>query len=81
MLNLLAFLRNAGGKFKGATVAQKRYLINFVFSNLELDGENLRYSLKKPFDQMLDLTDMKKWRALEDSNLWPLAPETNALSD
>ena len=81
MLNLLAFLRNAGGKFKGATVAQKRYLINFVFSNLELDGENLRYSLKKPFDQMLDLTDMKKWRVRQDSNLRPRAPEARALSD
>ena len=42
--------------FESSNIEQKRKLINFVFSNLELEGATLRYSLKKPFDLMVDCT-------------------------
>ena len=41
---------------ESSNIEQKRKLINFVFSNLELEGVTLRYSLKKPFDLMVDCT-------------------------
>ncbi len=60
--------------FANSTIEQKRQLINFVFANLELKGPRLCYTLKKPFDQMLNLTDCKLWRAREDSNPQPPDP-------
>ena len=80
MLAILSIAAEAHDLFKSSTVEEKRRLINFLFANLELKGTTLCYSLRKPFDQMLDLTDMKKWRAREDSNSRHLAPETSALS-
>ena len=74
MLALLDFISGAGKKFKNSTTEQKRYLINFIFANLELKGTTLCYYLKKPFDQMLDLTDCKLWRTREDSNSRPSDP-------
>jgi len=40
--------------FESSKIEQKRKLINYVFSNLELEGVTLRYSLRKPFDLMVD---------------------------
>ena len=50
--------------FKSSGNRKKRRLINFLFSNLELDGINLCYSLKKPFDKLLDIEEISKWREL-----------------
>jgi len=63
-LALLGFIAGADKKFKNSTTEQKRQLINFVFANLELKGPRLCYTLKKPFDQMLNLTDCQEWRAI-----------------
>lgn len=76
MLNLAA---ESHDLFAGSTVAQKRQLINFVFANLQMDGENLRFSLKKPFDRMLNLTNCHEWLGWQDSNLRMPIPKTGAL--
>ncbi|MEX0999760.1 MAG: hypothetical protein WD000_07360 [Thermodesulfobacteriota bacterium] len=47
--------------FESSKIEQKRKLINYVFSNLELNGATLRYSLKKPFDLMVDCTTHSEW--------------------
>ena len=57
--------------FRVGTLEQKRRLMNFVFSNLELKGSTLCYDLKKPFDRFVNLSDIEKWRALRDSNPRP----------
>ena len=62
-LALLDLAAESHDLFKSSNTAQKRQLVNFVFANLELDAGKLRYTLKKPFDQMLGLTDCKLWRA------------------
>ena len=55
--------------FESSKIEQKRKLINYVFSNLELEGATLRYSLKKPFDLMVDCNTYSEWLGREDSNL------------
>ena len=67
--------------FKVGTLEQKRRLMNFVFSNLELKGSTLCYTLKKPFDRFVNASDIKEWRTREDSNPRPSPPEGDALSN
>jgi hypothetical protein len=43
---------------------EKREIINFVFSNLKLNGENLVFTLKKPFDLMVNLSQQPTWLPL-----------------
>jgi hypothetical protein len=40
-----------------------------MFSNLRLNGQELHYSLKKPFDVMVNLKDCPNWLGWKDSNL------------
>jgi hypothetical protein len=44
-------------------------MVNRVFANLTLDGGKLRYTLREPFDRMLNLTDRQGWQGRQDSNL------------
>lgn len=67
MLNLLEIATRAHDHFQCSSTEQKRKLVNFVFANLQLKGTTLCYTLKKPFDQMLNLTTCQQWRDLVDS--------------
>ena len=61
--------------FEGSEVSEKHAILNFVLSNLSVTDRKLKYSLRKPFDAVLDL-------ALS-SNLAPrpgLEPGTIALT-
>lgn len=44
-------------------LAQKRFLIDFVLSNIELDGENLEFTLKEPFDVIAEFSLSQDWYA------------------
>lgn len=46
---------------ESSKVGQKRYLINFVLSNLQLDGEKLLFNLKEPFDAIAAMTKSGNW--------------------
>ena len=65
---LLSLSSRIGPLFDGSKPDEKRRLIGFVFSNLELEGSTLRYTLRKPFDLFVDLRLCKDWRPLRDSN-------------
>ena len=54
--------------FQSSKVDQKRQLLNFVLSNLRLEGKELLYDLKKPFDSMLVCAENKDWLPRLDSN-------------
>ncbi|MDC0857451.1 hypothetical protein OAP83_01910 [Rickettsiales bacterium] len=47
--------------FESSKTTEKRELIAFVFSNLSLRGVELEYTLRKPFDMMVNLTDRASW--------------------
>ncbi len=53
---------------QSSTVEQKRKILSFVFSNLYLEGENIRYELNKPFDKLVNMVGCKDWWSIGDSN-------------
>ncbi len=59
---LLALVSRANELFENADNEQKRKLIRFLFPNLSINGSNLEYSLKKPFDMLVNLPKCKEWR-------------------
>ncbi|MDX1949765.1 MAG: hypothetical protein SFT90_04610, partial [Rickettsiales bacterium] len=59
---LLTLVSKASELFEKANTQQKRKLIRFLFPNLKVNGANLEYSLKKPFDLLVNLPLCLKWR-------------------
>ncbi|HCR86513.1 MAG TPA: hypothetical protein DIV86_07550 [Alphaproteobacteria bacterium] len=59
---LLTLVSKASELFEKANIEQKRKLIRFLFPNLKVTGEKLEYSLKKPFDLLINLPLCLKWR-------------------
>lgn len=50
---------------------EKRRFLELVVSNPRLDGETVRYDLRKPFQLLSELGSSSEWRTREDSNLRP----------
>ena len=69
--HLLRLSKHATKLFENANSEQKRSLINIVLSNLQLDGELLRWKLKKPFDEMAFCSVSGNWLRGLDSNQRP----------
>ena len=57
--------------FESSKTSEKRELIAFVFSNLSLKGAKLEYTLRKPFDMMVNLSTRVEWLPGKGSNLRP----------
>lgn len=68
LVTLIALASKASQLFESSNFEEKRKLIGFVFSNLEIKGSTLCYSLKKPFDLFVDLGVNKEWCTRRDSN-------------
>ncbi len=64
---LLSLSSRAYEIFQSSKVEQKRQLINFVLSNLSLEGEKLHYELNKPFDAIVKCSERSDWYRLVDS--------------
>lgn len=54
--------------FESSKINEKRELINFLFSNLRLRGRKLEYTLRKPFDMMVNIGGCSDWLPGTDSN-------------
>ena len=68
LLNILSLVAKSGDLFDSSKTEEKRKLLGFVFSNLQLEGSTLRYSLRKPFDMFAELPLAPEWRPLRESN-------------
>ena len=68
IITAFQLITNAYNLFEVSKTEQKRELINFVFSKLELEGRNLHYTLRKPFNVLVNLNEHPSWRAERDSN-------------
>lgn len=66
--HLLRLSKNATKLFEKADPEQKRSLISIVLSNLRLDGDLLRWELKKPFDTMAFCSENSNWLRQLGSN-------------
>ncbi len=64
LISLLNICSKALELFESSKVEQKRQLINFLLSNLQLRGKKLEYTLKKPFDALIDLDYRSIWLSI-----------------
>jgi len=64
------------GSFKSLKTTQKRQSLALIFSNLELDGAKLRYTLAEPFASFVNVGSYHEWLGRQDffaarfNNLW-----------
>ena len=66
LISLLNICSKAPELFNSSKVEQKRQLINFLLSNLQLRGKKLEYKLKKPCDVLINLDYRSNWLATID---------------
>ncbi len=62
---------------ESSKLEQKRYLINFVLSNVKLDGEKLVFNLLPPFDALYSMSKTQNWLRLQVTNHLTDVNETN----
>jgi hypothetical protein len=58
---LISVASRAAELFDRSKTEQKRELLAFVFSNLRLRGKKLEFSLRSPFDLMVNRADHSSW--------------------
>ncbi len=59
--SLISVASRAADIFERSKIEQKRQLIAFVFSNLKLKGKKLEFSLRSPFDLMVNRRTYASW--------------------
>jgi site-specific DNA recombinase len=59
--SLISVASRAAELFERSKIEQKRELIAFVFSNLQLRGKKLEYSMRSPFDLMVNRATYEEW--------------------
>jgi site-specific DNA recombinase len=52
-------------------VSEKRAILNFILQNPTVDGKKLVFTMRKPFDVVLELAECPNWLRDQDSNLEP----------
>ena len=77
--HLLKLSRNAPRLFEKGKIDLKRELIKMTHSNLELNGKELRWKLKRPFEMMAFCNETQNWLGRRDSNPRMPVPKTGAL--
>ncbi len=65
--------------FEGSEPDEKRALLGFSLQNCVLNGKELGFTLRKPFDAIATSNKTKKWQGRPDSNRQPAVLETAAL--
>lgn len=78
-LYLLEVMRKAPDLFENSENEEKREFLNKVLSNLELEDKELRWKLKKPYDNMADCIKTQNWLGWRDSNPRMPGPKPGAL--
>lgn len=61
LLDLINIATNAYETFKGSTIPEKREFLNFIFSNLNLNGRKLGYTWAFLFSELVKLTNRSEW--------------------
>ena len=54
--------------FESSETEEKRQLLNFLFQNCQLNGKNLLFKLKTPFDTVLQCSKTSRWGGYWESN-------------
>jgi hypothetical protein len=64
---LISVASRAAELFERSKTEQKRELLAFVFSNLCLRGKTLEFSLRSPFDLMVNRANHASWLAFSNT--------------
>jgi len=59
--SLISLASRAAELFERSKTEQKRQLLAFVFLNLRLKGKKLEFSLRSPFDLMVNRASYSSW--------------------
>lgn len=65
---VLSLAQRASEIFESSEPDEKRQLLKFLFQNLKLDGKNLQYKLKAPFEGVLSANTHHSWGGYRESN-------------
>ena len=76
---LLELFKNAKTLYARANTDEKREILKLLLSNIELDGKNIIFTLKKPFDTLVSISNGSLWLGMRDSNPRMVGPEPTAL--
>ncbi|WP_424246203.1 recombinase family protein [Elusimicrobium posterum] len=71
LLTVLDLARNAYGLFKSSSIEEKRKLLSFVTTNMNLEGKKLNFVYRKPFDEIAKGLNNLEWLPGLDSNQQP----------
>ena len=66
---VLNLSRKMGDIFESSEPLEKRAILNFLLQNPTVSGKTLEFTLRKPFDTVLELAGCPNWLRGEDSNL------------
>lgn len=55
--------------FKSSEIEEKRQLLKFTLQNLTLDGKIVRFDAQKPFDAIINSSNLETWLCGQDSDL------------
>ena len=65
---LLELLENLYPRYISQNKEEKKKLLKIIFSNLTLEGRNIGYTYKKPFNLFVEGASCQKWWRIGDSN-------------
>lgn len=66
--HIMELANRAPELYQNSKEEQKRQLVNFVLSNLRLEGKKLLYNYKKPFNELALCSKNANWLRRSDSN-------------
>lgn len=69
---VLDLAKRAKELFMSSKMSEKQQLLNFVFSNLKLDGKKLFATMREPFSTLLAVSYQPKELRVPDSNRRPM---------
>ena len=78
---VLSLAQRAYEIFESSEAEEKRQLLNFLFQNLKLEGKNLLFKVKTPFDTVLFANTRHTWGERGDSNPQQLGPQPRTLTN
>ena len=65
---LLKLLKDLNPRYIRQNNEEKKKLLKIIFSNFFVEGGNISYTYKKPFDMLVKKASCSKWWAWRDSN-------------
>lgn len=80
-IKILELSQRASELFIEANEAERRELLEFLFSNLIITDEKLSYEARSPFKEILNFANRKEWSGMPDLNRQPHGPKPCALAN